>query len=385
MASTQEKLKIGIIGFGRMGQFFGKELLKNPLWEVAYICDPSTEAKKMAAAMAPHAILIEDEDILFEDPAVDVVGLFTLADFRPAQIRKALKAGKHVLAEKPIAGDIQTEWALAEAVEKSDRMVAVNLFNRNAWYHKTMIDFIRSGEIGDLAIIRIAHMTPGHMPQEGHSAEGPPFHDCGMHYVDVARWYAGSEYATYHAQGIRMWSHTDPWWVQVHGTFQNGVVFDITQGFVYGHLAQTQTHNCYVDVIGTKGIVRLTHDFKTATVDMHGVTVTETKTADFNNKKIDVLVDVFAQSVIAGKNLGYPTVKDSVIASDMAWKMLDDAVKNGAPCIGRPEEMDAIIARRRTLKQGYGLPIWKIIDESTHNKNNELTLTDEDIRGFVSQ
>ena len=85
-----------------------------------------------------------------------------------------------------------------------------------------------------------------------------------MHYVDVARWYAKSEYKTWHAQGIRMWDHTAPWWVQTHGTFENGVVFDITQGFVYGHLAKDKTHNCYVDVIGTKGICRMTHDFKNA-------------------------------------------------------------------------------------------------------------------------
>ena len=103
-------------------------------------------------------------------------------------------------------------------------------------------------------------MTPGHMPTEGHEPEGPPFHDCGMHYVDVARWYAKSEYKSFHAQGLRMWNHKDPWWVQAHGTFDNGVVFDITQGFVYGHLATDKTHNCYVDLVGTTGIARMRHD-----------------------------------------------------------------------------------------------------------------------------
>jgi myo-inositol 2-dehydrogenase/D-chiro-inositol 1-dehydrogenase len=253
-------------------------------------------------------------------------------------------------------------------IEKSGWMVSVNMFNRNAWYHKTMIDFIRSGEIGELAIIRIAHMTPGHMPQEGHEPEGPAFHDCGMHYVDVARWYAGSEYESYHAQGVRMWGYPDPWWVQVHGAFRNGVVFDITQGFVYGHLSQEQTHNCYMDVIGTQGIARMTHDFQQATVNLHGVTTTRTLTDEFNDKKIDVLIDVFARSILAGENLGYPTVRDSVIASDMAWKMFDDAVKNGAPSIGSPEEMNAIIHRRKTMKQGYGLPLWNII----HEQNNDI-------------
>jgi myo-inositol 2-dehydrogenase/D-chiro-inositol 1-dehydrogenase len=301
---------------------------------------------------------VAEEDRIFDDPSVDMVGLFALADSRPVQIRKALRTGKHVLAEKPVAGDIHTEWELlAEVERRPERLVAVNLFNRNAWYHKTMLDFIASGEIGDLAIVRIAHMTPGHMPQEGHAPEGPAFHDCGMHYVDLARWYAGSEYATYHAQGMRMWRYEEPWWLQVHGTFRNGIVFDITQGFVYGHLAKDQTHNCYVDVIGTKGIARMTHDFKQASVDLHGIRTTVQRVADFNDKKIDVMVDVFARSVLAGKNLGFPTVRDSVIASDMAWKMLADAARNALPAIGKPEDMDEILAYRRGLSNGYGLPV----------------------------
>ncbi|MDR0667644.1 MAG: Gfo/Idh/MocA family oxidoreductase [Prevotellaceae bacterium] len=360
-------LKIGIIGFGRMGRLYAEEFVKNPLWELAYICDTCTEVRKAAADIAPAAVFTDNEDLLFDDPDVQAVGLFALADSRPAQLYKALKTGKHVLAEKPLADNVRTEWELAEAVKQSNLTVAVNMFNRNAWYHQTIIDFIRSGEIGELAIIRIAHMTPGHMPQEGHGPEGPCFHDCGMHYVDVARWYAGSDFDTYHAQGVRMWSYDDPWWIQAHGTFKNGVVFDITQGFVYGHMAEKQTHNCYVDIIGTKGIARMTHDFKTATVEMHGVTQTIVKTDGFKDKKVDIMIDVFARSILAGRNLGYPTVEDSVIASDMAWKMFDDAVKNGAPCIGSPDDMEEILRRRRTMKQGYGLPLWEVINGAGKN------------------
>ena len=95
-----------------------------------------------------------------------------------------------------------------------------------------------------------------------------------MHYVDIARWYAGSEFRSWHAQAIRMWDYKDPWWLQCHGTFENGIVFDITQGHVYGQLAKDQTHNSYIDIIGTKGIARMTHDFKTAVVELRGVTQT---------------------------------------------------------------------------------------------------------------
>lgn len=357
-----KKIRVGIIGFGRMGRKYIEEMHKIPMWEIAYVCDCNEEARKVAAQLCPEAKVVSDENIVFEDPTVDVVGLFTLADARFGQIKKALANNKHIMAEKPIAEDIETEWELVKMIEASDRQVTVNIFNRNAWYHKNIISFIESGEIGDLAIIRICHMTPGHLPDEGHAPEGPCFHDCGMHYVDVARWYAKSEYATWHAQGSCMWSYPQPWWVQCHGTFENGVVFDITQGFVYGHLAETKTHNSYVDVIGTKGIARMTHDFKNATVELHGVTRTLKLVDTFNDKKIDVLCDVFGRSLLAGKNLGYPVVRDSVIASDMAWKMYYDAVKNTPPKMGTLEDLEAIKQHRRTLTNGYGLPCWEVRD-----------------------
>ncbi len=353
----QKKVRAGIIGYGRMGRGFVSAMQESELWEVAAIYDIKEATRELAAQTVPGATIYDEPEAIFADKSIDAVGLFTLADARPQQIRQALANRKHVLAEKPIGADVATEWQLVREIEASDRLVAVNLFNRNAWYHKEIRQFLKEGEIGDLAVIRICHMTPGHMPMEGHDPEGPPFHDCGMHYVDVARWYARSEYATWHAQGLRMWDHKDPWWVQAHGTFANGVVFDITQGFIYGHLAKEQTFNCYVDAIGTKGVARMRHDFDQATIELHGVTRTVRKTAPFNDKKLDVMVDVFARSVLTGKNLGMPQARDSVVASEVSWAMLKDAIANGAPVRGTPEEMEQILEHRRRMVNGFGLPV----------------------------
>lgn len=395
-----KRFRVGVIGFGRMGRGFVSVMQQSELWEIAAICDAHPAARDLAARTVPTARITGDPESIFLDPTIEVVGLYTLADARPAQIRRALATGKHVIAEKPIAPDSRTEWELCREIEASDRFVAVNLFNRNAWYHKEIQAFIAEGEIGDLAIVRVCHMTPGHMPGEGHEPEGPAFHDCGMHYVDVARWYAKSEYKSWHAQGIRMWNHKDPWWVQVHGTFENGIVFDITQGFVYGQLAAEKTHNCYVDCIGTKGICRMRHDFKNATIECHGVNHTLKKTGLFNDKKLDVMIDVFARSLAAGKNLGFPTVRDSVIASEMAWKMLDDAVRNNPPVRGTRKEHEQILAHRRSLREGYGLPVRPQECPSTpipvgqpplacgeeicgmeQRKRDEATASEEDLRG----
>jgi myo-inositol 2-dehydrogenase/D-chiro-inositol 1-dehydrogenase len=340
-----------------MGRGFVAAMQQSELWEVASVYDINPAAREIARRNVPQATVYESPDPIFADRSIEVVGLFTLADARPQQIKQALKCRKHVLAEKPLGANVATEWQLVREIESSDRFVAVNLFNRNAWYHKDIQRFIAEGQIGDLAIIRICHMTPGHMPMEGHDPEGPPFHDCGMHYVDVARWYANSEYKMWHAQGIRMWGYKDPWWVQAHGTFANGIVFDITQGFVYGHLAKQQPHNCYVDLIGSKGVARMRHDFSTASLELYGVGETVFKTAPFNDKKLDVMVDVFGRSVLEGKNLGFPQARDSVIASEVSWAMLNDAIANHPSVRGIPQEMHQILEHRRSLVDGFGLPV----------------------------
>lgn len=352
------KLRIGVIGFGRMGRGFVSAMqADDERYEIVSICDVNAAARELAGRTVPNVNVFATPREVFDGPKIDAVGIFTLADARPALLIEALERGLHVMAEKPIAADTDTEWKLVDTIEKSGLLVAVNLFNRNAWYHRDIQAFIAEGEIGDLAIVRVCHMTPGHMPGEGHEPEGPAFHDCGMHYVDVARWYAKSEYKTYHAQGVRMWSHKDPWWVQVHGTFENGVVFDITQGFVYGHLAQQKTHNCYVDAIGTRGIARMRHDFVDATIECHGVNTTLRKTGMFNDKKLDVMCDLFARSFFAGRNIGLPSARDSAIASQVSWAMLQNAIDNNPPAIGTPAEMRRILEHRRTLRSGFGLPV----------------------------
>ncbi|MDR0973878.1 MAG: Gfo/Idh/MocA family oxidoreductase [Prevotellaceae bacterium] len=350
------KIKVGLIGFGRMGRFYLQEMLRSERWNISYVCDTNPHALELAKQLSPESKVTTNEQDVFDDDDVQAVVLCALADSRKRQIEKAIATGKHVIAEKPITDTIEKEWEIVEVAEKSTVFTTVNLYLRNAWYHNRILKFIEAGEIGELAIIRVCHLTPGLAPGEGHEHEGPSFHDCGMHYVDIARRYAQSEYKTVHAQAVRMWSYQDPWWLQCHGTFANGVVFDITQGHVYGQLSKDQTHNSYIDVIGTKGIARMTHDFVTATVELRGVTQTIREEKPFGGKNIDILCDLFADSILSGKrNPNLPTFRDSAIASAFAWECLADAARHEMPAIGNLQTLDEIIERRRTLTNGYGL------------------------------
>lgn len=351
-----KKINIGVIGLGRMGKKHLSALSQSEDWEVKTVCDINEQRREQVKEIVPEAVFTVHEDDIFGDPDIDAVALCALADVRLEQIEKAVKAQKHIIAEKPVAASLEDEWRAVELVEQSAVISTVNMYLNNAWYTNEMKRFVKSGEIGELAIIRICHMTPGLAPGEGHEFEGPSFHDCGMHYVNIARWFAESEYKTGHAQAIRMWGYKDPWWLTCHGTFENGVVFEITQGFVYGQLSKDQTHNSTMELIGSKGVVRETHDFKTAVVDERGVSITRRIERPYGDKNIGKLYDEMAASIHSGRrNSALPSFRESAIASQFAWEMLDDVRHNDLPVKGTPEELEAIHRRRAEMKNGYGL------------------------------
>ena len=131
----RKKFRVGVIGYGRMGRGFVAAMQQSEFWDIAAICDVNPKSRELAAKTVPGAIVTDDPETIFSNKSIDVVGLYTLADARPAMIRRALAAKKHVMAEKPIGADVKTEWELVKEIEASDRLVGVNLFNRNAWYH----------------------------------------------------------------------------------------------------------------------------------------------------------------------------------------------------------------------------------------------------------
>lgn len=105
-----------------------------------------------------------------------------------------------------------------------------------------------------------------------------------------------------------------------------------------------------LDIIATEGYrAVLTHDFKTAVVDLHGVHQTLRVEKPFGGKNIDVLCDLFADSILTGKrNPRLPLMYDSTIASEYAWKFLQDARMNDLPAIGNLQTLEQIREREKT-------------------------------------
>jgi len=62
------------------------------------------------------------------------------------------------------------------------------------------------------------------------------------------------------------------------------------------------------------------------------------------------------EAIITGKRPDHlPRFRDAAIASEYAWKMLEDAKHNDLPSKGTPEELKQIHYRRAHATDGYGL------------------------------
>ena len=59
-----QKVKVGIIGFGRMGGFYLEEMRKSDQWEVLYICDTDPEARDLARRKSPTSRIVADEQVV---------------------------------------------------------------------------------------------------------------------------------------------------------------------------------------------------------------------------------------------------------------------------------------------------------------------------------
>jgi predicted dehydrogenase len=95
---------------------------------------------------------------------VDMVLLCGPPGFRPAQFEAAVKAGKHVFMEKPVATDapgVRRVMAANEEAKKKGLLVAVGHHLRHEDKHREVVKRIHDGAIGDIKYMRAYFNSTG--------------------------------------------------------------------------------------------------------------------------------------------------------------------------------------------------------------------------------
>jgi predicted dehydrogenase len=150
--------------------------------------------------------IFERLDDLLAHPEVVIVDIATHPDVRAPLIREALAAGKHVLAQKPLAGDLETARDLVEEAQRRGLILAVNQNGRwsPAWRVATLL--VDQGAIGEVvAVTHLYHhdyaFTLGTVFDE---IEHLVLYDYSIHWFDITRcWLDGKSPTSVRAREYR--------------------------------------------------------------------------------------------------------------------------------------------------------------------------------------
>lgn len=159
---------IGIVGCGKISQIRHiPEYLDNPEARIVACCDNNQErAAEIAARLGAKAYPSVDE--LLSDPEVSAVSVCVANNAHCEVTVKALKAGKDVLCEKPMATTIEDCELMVRTARECGRKLMIGQNQRLAEAHAKARDLIASGTIGKVLSFRTSF---GHSGPESWSVD----------------------------------------------------------------------------------------------------------------------------------------------------------------------------------------------------------------------
>jgi predicted dehydrogenase len=188
-------LKVGIVGAGLWGANHARVFGVLPQTEVVAVCDAQPErAKTMGTGLGAAAIYTDYHDLI-SDPAVEAVSIATPDFTHTPIILAALRAGKHVLSEKPLATTLQEAEAIAAAAVASSGKLMVDFHNRANPAIVQVRDSLASGEIGRPihGYARLSNTTFVPLQMLSWAARSSALWFLGSHVVDVLRFVLADE------------------------------------------------------------------------------------------------------------------------------------------------------------------------------------------------
>ncbi len=158
---TEEKtIRIGVIGLGGAGYGKLKELRPYPFLKLAAVAEPDEERRTRVAAEFEVPSYADYREMLKRDD-MDIVYNAT-PNFLHAEIAcAALKAGKHVFSEKPMALNRADIARMLKAEQESGRRLQINFEMRHSIMSRRIREIIDAGEIGEPKNIYFIHCIGG--------------------------------------------------------------------------------------------------------------------------------------------------------------------------------------------------------------------------------
>jgi len=154
--------RVAAIGCGHWGKNIARNLSR--LGALHAVCDlnPSAALKVSSDFGVPARSLAD----VLSDPHCDAIALASPASLHGEHVRHALKAGKHVFVEKPLALDVSEGQDLARLARKKSRVLMVGHLLRYHPHVLKLIELVREGRLGHVRRIFARRQSPGRLRTE---------------------------------------------------------------------------------------------------------------------------------------------------------------------------------------------------------------------------
>ena len=202
MSVTKRTLKIGVIGLG-IGRWHAQQFDSYGRSELVAVCDLNAHLRNVTAEKhgLPAERCYSDYRKMFAEAksiGLDAVSIAVPNKLHAPIAIAALKAGLHVLCEKPMAIDAAAARRMLAAAKAARRALMINFSSRFEWESQAVKHAVDAGELGEIYFARsIWHRRRG-IPiwsewfYTKSMSGGGPIIDLGVHRLDLAMWLMGS-------------------------------------------------------------------------------------------------------------------------------------------------------------------------------------------------
>ena len=192
------KIKVAVIGCGNIANAAHiPSYLKNDGVEIKYFCDIIPErAEKCVEKYGCGKAVVDYHDFL-NDPELDAVSVCTHNDLHSVIAIDFLKAGKHVLCEKPAARILSEALEMQKVAHEMGKVLNIGVCNRFNTYVMKIRELIESGELGEVYHVYASFRKHRSIPGIGGDftikakSGGGTLIDWGVHFLDLILYCCG--------------------------------------------------------------------------------------------------------------------------------------------------------------------------------------------------
>ena len=190
-----KKIKVGVIGLG-MGRYHLDGYAKCKGAEILSICDTRKSLLNKFKQEYGVRLAFSDYRKMLQVGELDAVSIATPNKFHAPMSIYALKHGKHVLCEKPMALNAKEAERMLREAEKSNKKLMIHFNYRFSPQARFIKGYVDSGKLGEIYYVKTGWLRQMGAPQRASFTDkrisgGGPIIDLGVHRLDFALWLMG--------------------------------------------------------------------------------------------------------------------------------------------------------------------------------------------------